>query len=225
MPHNYLTCIKNLKDCRWCRLKAEKLSLKHGYDIQYVDYAVTFAENPILKSLCSCSISLKAQNEPSAEEIKNMDEKNFQKLVQDCKKIVARGYEDIIRRRHELGMRILEDEDKYVKHKWGSGGFVKRLASDIDVKPATVYYAIRFAEKYPDIEKFLMSHKLHGESLNWRYIVHNLLYEPKPKPKSKSLAKLKSTMTELKSLKALEFDVFNKAKSLEKTEPKPDIID
>jgi len=188
MTHSYLTCGKNLKDCRWCRLKAEKLSLKHGFDIQEVDYAVTFAENPVVSLMDSEKAEaeyqkFKAQYEPTAEEIKMMEEELYQKLVQDCKKIVAREHEDIVRRRHELGVRIVEDEDKYVKHKWGSGTFIKKLAFDIQVEPSTVYCSIRFAEKYPDVEKFLTSHKLpQAKALTWHYIVHNLLYESKPKP-------------------------------------------
>jgi len=182
----------------WCRLKAEKLCLKHSVDVQEVDYAGRFAENFVVVSLLDSENAkaeyqkFKAQYEPTAEEIKEMDEELYQKLVQDCKKIVAREHEDIVRRRHELGKRILEDEDKYVKHKWGSGAFIKKLASAIQVEPSTVYYSIRFAEKYPDIEKFLTSQKLpQDKALTWHNIVHSLLYQPKPRPKPKPIVKTK----------------------------------
>lgn len=108
-------------------------------------------------------------------------EKDYQVLVSDCIEIVKKirkESKDVVRYWHELGTRILED-DNYKIGKWGSGVFIKRLAEDIGVNKSAIYHAIRFAKSFPDLETCLIDKKLSPST--WSYIVHNLLYEPKPK--------------------------------------------
>lgn len=49
MTHNYFGCARPLQNCRWCRLKAEKLARQEGFDIQELDYTLTFNEQPMLQ--------------------------------------------------------------------------------------------------------------------------------------------------------------------------------
>ncbi|MCW4031427.1 MAG: hypothetical protein NWE80_03590, partial [Candidatus Bathyarchaeota archaeon] len=84
--HNYLTCNKNLNDCRWCREKAKKISLKYGFDIQLVDFSVRFAENPILTQNYqehNPEDKIKAE---LAEHLGNC----YPILVKDCKEIIEK---------------------------------------------------------------------------------------------------------------------------------------
>jgi len=176
--HNYLTCNKNLNDCSWCTGKAKKISLKYGFDIQEVDYAVRFAENPILTQ------NYHEQNpeDKIKAELAEYLGKCYLTLVEDCIQIIKKirkASKDVIKYWHELGTRILKN-DSYKMNKWGSGVFIKRLAEDISVNKSTIYYAVRFAKSFPDLEKCLTDQKF--SPLTWSYIVHNLLYEPKPKP-------------------------------------------
>lgn len=102
----------------------------------------------------------------------------YERLVQDCKEILARMREDNLRRMHELGTRVLRDEPRLLR--WnarGNGEKIKRLAKDIGVGVSTVYRVIRFARKYPDIENFISTYKVQlGDKLSWTYVVDNLLY-------------------------------------------------
>lgn len=49
--HDYDGCSRNLEDCRWCRMKAEKVLRQNGYDIQELDHRLIFSEQTILQQI------------------------------------------------------------------------------------------------------------------------------------------------------------------------------
>lgn len=138
-------------------------------------------------------------------ELEKYLEESYQTLLKDCIQIIKKirkASGDVIRCWHELGTRILKN-DSYNMNKWGSGVFIKRLAEDISVNKSTIYSAVRFAKSFPDLEKCLTYQKL--SPLTWSYIVHNLLYEPKPKPSITSKPSIPNV-----ELEKPEFDIVDK---------------
>lgn len=110
----------------------------------------------------------------------------WQRLIEDCRRILDEIKEDnlsIIRKKHRLGRRTLEDEENY--RGWqarGSGEYIQNLAEELRVSTSTLYHAIRFARKFPDLESFLRELSIQIESpdqLTWTYVYQNLLYEPR----------------------------------------------
>lgn len=108
----------------------------------------------------------------------------WQRLVEDCKRIITEEQLDIIRRKHELGTRILQDEEHYRGWKQkGSGQYVKDLAIELNVHWTTLYQAMSFAGKFSDLEMFIINYKQPlSENFNWTYIRDHLLYEPRETP-------------------------------------------
>lgn len=140
-------------------------------------------------------------------QIDKYEQIDYEKLVADCRKIVAKENIYIIRCKHELGQRILQEG--YTKSLWGNRKFFSQLAKDIEIGLSTLYEAIRFASKFPDIEKFLTSQKVpEGQHLTWNYIVHNLLYKKKPKLSKKLQAtKVEILKIELEAPKPPEINM------------------
>ena len=86
----------------------------------------------------------------------------FDKLIDDCKVILSNAKKstlNTIRRWHKIGERILNDES-YSCGKWGSQEFVIVVAYELSVSKSSIYSALKFAKKFPDLEKFLTSQKL-----------------------------------------------------------------
>lgn len=154
-------------------------------------------------------------------ELEKEMEEDYQMLVSDCIEIVKKirkASKDVVEYWYELGTRILDD-DSYICGKWGSGLFVKRLAEDIGVNKSAIYHAMCFAKEFPDLEKCLTDKKL--SPLTWSYIVHKVLYEPKPKPKTKPLVTSKPSVPDIEFEKP-EFDIMDELlRIVDKTRNQP----
>lgn len=110
-------------------------------------------------------------------------EKWYSDLVEECKSIVIEGEFTarwaLIETYHELGTRILEDYDKV--QDIGVDKFVGGVANDIQKSKRTVYYALQFAQAYPDLQLLP-----EGKNTSWRKIIHEYLGEKKSEPKNKT---------------------------------------
>lgn len=96
-------------------------------------------------------------------------EKNwYSKLINDLKELV---FEGIVKTKHSIGKRILEDELKFSKPKYGSKR-IENLAKDLQVSIGEIYACIKFAKKYPELSDGV-------RELSWREIEHKLLPESK----------------------------------------------
>lgn len=84
----------------------------------------------------------------------------YGKLVIDLRRL---AFEGIIKTKHAIGKRILEEEKKLGKPEYGSKK-IENLADDLDVSRADLYFCIQFAKKYPELSNAL-------ENLSWRGIV------------------------------------------------------
>jgi len=101
-------------------------------------------------------------------------------LVNDCKAIVTerlyRSRQEIIEGWHEVGARIATDKN-YQKFAKGNGDRRKQLAADIGASVKTLYYAIQFYEKFPDVSALLETTP-EGKNISWHKIVKNYLPAP-----------------------------------------------
>lgn len=96
------------------------------------------------------------------EKIINVDNK-YSELIGDLKEIIFGGTWAMIEMQHQLGKRILE-EDEAVKT------LVPHVAKDLNRSERSIYYAVQFAQKFPDINKLP-----EGKAITWRHIRNELL--------------------------------------------------
>jgi len=90
----------------------------------------------------------------------------YQQLIEDLQILNFRG---IVQTKHAIGKRIIEDELKFGKPKYGNHT-IENLAKDLDIEQSDLYRCIQFAEKYPEISDTV-------RKLSWRRIIHKLLPE------------------------------------------------
>ena len=92
----------------------------------------------------------------------------YQKLIFDLRLL---NFEGIVRTKHAIGKRILEDELKFEKPEYGKKT-IKNLAKDLDTEYQDLYRCIQFAKEYPEISENL-------RKLSWWHITRKLLPEHK----------------------------------------------
>lgn len=106
----------------------------------------------------------------------------YESLVEDCRAIVVEGEFTarwaLVETYHELGNRIIEEYSNV--EKIGVDKFIGGVAQDIKKSKRTVYYALKFAQTYPDLQLLP-----EGKNTSWRKIVHEHLGEKKLEPKPK----------------------------------------
>jgi hypothetical protein len=105
----------------------------------------------------------------------------YEILVSDCKAIVTerlyRSRQEIIEGWHEVGHRITTDSN-YRKFAHGNTEIKKQLAVDIGASVKTLYYAIQFYDKFPELSNALESFD-EGKNISWHKIVKKYLPEPR----------------------------------------------
>lgn len=102
----------------------------------------------------------------------------YNQLLTDLKRL---AFEGIVKTKHAIGKRILEDEVKFGKPEYGKKK-IEGLAKELDISWRDLYYCIQFARKYPEIATAL-------QNVSWRHIVQKLLPEPQNKPETPPLPK------------------------------------
>ena len=71
----------------------------------------------------------------------------YEQLLKDLKLLAYKG---IVCTKHAIGKRILEDELKFGKAKYGSK-CIEELASDMEISRTDLYNCIQFAKNYPEL--------------------------------------------------------------------------
>lgn len=100
----------------------------------------------------------------------------YQNLVSDCQQIIQEAREQIVYKHWQMGKRILEEELKFGKPKYGSHT-IENLANDLGLSETTIKYELQFARKYPEFVNALTN-------LPWRQAI-KLLSAKGNKEKSK----------------------------------------
>lgn len=100
----------------------------------------------------------------------------YKTLLADLKELTFKG---IVITKHSIGLRILEDEDKFGKREYGSKK-LENLAKDLSVSKTDLYACIQLARQYPQLSDAV-------GKLSWREITHKLLPEHRAKAETPPL--------------------------------------
>jgi hypothetical protein len=80
------------------------------------------------------------------------------------------AFEGIVKTKHAIGLRILQDELKFGKPEYGSKR-IENLAKDLDTSTRDLWCCVQFAKKCDDITLFI--------NKTWWWITHKFLPVPK----------------------------------------------
>ena len=107
----------------------------------------------------------------------------YTSLVDDCKAIITEAVFisrwSLVEGYHQLGERIVTDKN-YREHAKGNKSSVQGLARNLNTSERTLYYAMQFYEKYPDLDMVP-----EGKNISWNKIITK--YLPKPKTETPTL--------------------------------------
>lgn len=92
----------------------------------------------------------------------------YNDLIFDLKKL---AFEGIVKTKHAIGKRIIEDELKFGKPEYGSKR-IENLAKDLNTSTRELWKCIQFAKTFPRLCDI-------SQNLTWYEITHNLLPEHK----------------------------------------------
>lgn len=102
----------------------------------------------------------------------------YQYLIEELRAIVVEGEFTsryaLIEAYHALGVRILEENENFERSKIYGDSIVKKIAEHIGKSERTVYNAIAFAKKYPDLAMLP-----EGKNTSWSKVCKQLL-PPQP---------------------------------------------
>lgn len=113
----------------------------------------------------------------------------FEEMVGECRSILVEfGFIsnlNRVRMYHELGKRILEENDNFKRSEIYGEHITQRVAESLNIGERTVQYAVAFAQKYPVIEwdSAELGGLPHGKAITWTKVVHELLPEGEKKVK------------------------------------------
>src|SRR3990167_3129026 len=106
----------------------------------------------------------------------------YEALVEECKAIITEAVFTsrwaLVEGYWELGKRIREDSDKEPITK-----LLQRVGVDIGKSHSTLWYAVQFYDKFPDIQKLP-----DGKNISWRKVIELL---PAPKEEKEPLSSIK----------------------------------
>jgi hypothetical protein len=98
----------------------------------------------------------------------------FKNMVGDCQAIITEGEFTsrfaLVDCYHQLGKRILEENDNFERAKIYGKDIVSKVAVSVGKSDRTIWYALQFAKKYPDLDKLPG-----GKSVSWRAVVNKYL--------------------------------------------------
>ena len=102
----------------------------------------------------------------------------YQSLIDDCQSIIIEAEFtsrwSLVVGYHSLGLRILQDEPKIVQGGSTLRETLQHVAKLINRKERTLYNAVKFAKKYPELDLLP-----EGKDTSWRKICNEYLPEHK----------------------------------------------
>ena len=117
-------------------------------------------------------------NELEVVEAKEIQTDWYQSLIDDCRSIVVEAEFTsrwvLVQGYHTLGLRILAENDNFERQKIFGKEIVTRVSESLNKHERTIYRAIKFAKKFPDLATLP-----EGKDTSWRKICNEYLPEHK----------------------------------------------
>ncbi len=133
------------------------------------------------------------------ELIKVETEQWFVSLIEDCKDILTEtGFTArwaLVEGYHLLGSRILQEYNNFQRLRMDDSSLIATVATSLNKRPRTIYYAVQFARQYPDLNLLP-----EGKDTNWHQIVNKYLTEGKDKPIKPTVSSLMNMLKDIKKL-------------------------
>ena len=102
----------------------------------------------------------------------------YQSLIDDCQSIMVEAEFTsrwvLVQGYHTLGLRILAENDNFEREKIYGKKIVQRVGESLGKSNQTIFYAIKFAKKFPDLAALP-----EGKDTSWRKICNEYLPEHK----------------------------------------------
>jgi len=100
----------------------------------------------------------------------------YSSLIDDCKSIVVESSFNsrwfLIQGYHALGTRIVQDFENFERKEIYGKNIIAHVAESIGKSPSTIWRAVQFAKKYPDLNKLP-----EGKDSSWHQICNKYLSE------------------------------------------------
>jgi len=131
----------------------------------------------------------------------------YNQLIEDCQNLIVEvefsARWTLVEGYHSLGSRIISEGDNFNRAKVYGQEIVQRIAESLQRKPRTIYYAIQFASKYPDLNLLP-----EGKNTSWHHIINKYLTDGTEKKVIKK-ADLYRMIQEIKELLEHEYATAN----------------
>jgi hypothetical protein len=105
-------------------------------------------------------------------------EKWYRDLMDDCQTIITEAVFQsrwaLVEGYHQLGKRILEENDNFERAKIYGEKIVQGLAESLNMSSRVLWYAVQFVKKYPTLDLVP-----EGKNITWNKIITKYLTEPK----------------------------------------------
>ena len=102
----------------------------------------------------------------------------YQALIEDCAAVIVEGVFQsrwiLIETYHLLGRRLLQEYDNFERAGIYGDHIIEMVADDLGKSERTIYRAVQFARKYPDLNTLPG-----GKNISWNKICNELLPEGK----------------------------------------------
>ena len=102
----------------------------------------------------------------------------YRSLIDDCQSIMVEAEFTsrwvLVQGYHSLGLRILAENDNFERQKIYGQKIVQRVAESLNKKERTIFNAVKFAKKFPDLAALP-----EGKDTSWRKICNEYLPEHK----------------------------------------------
>jgi hypothetical protein len=98
----------------------------------------------------------------------------YRALIEECDALISENVFAarwlVLQMYHELGKRIIQEEENFNKAGLSGSDIVQRVADSLGKSRRTVQYAIQFAKKYEDINQLPG-----GKNISWHKVCNKLL--------------------------------------------------
>lgn len=110
----------------------------------------------------------------------------YSTLIDECRAIVTEAEFTsrwaLVEGYHALGERILAENANFERSEIYGAKIVQRVAQSLQMSERTLYYAIQFARRFPDLSRFPAS-----KNVSWGAVIREYLpAETKPRPGEKT---------------------------------------